>query len=148
MTDYEPPLIAVSVDAAVFTVRDETPMVVLIERANEPFRGAWALPGGFVEVDEDLPQAAARELEEETGLVVPATALRQVGAYGAPDRDPRMRVVSVLFWAVVADLGDPAGGSDAASSSLIPVATALAPGFELAFDHPVVLRDAVTAAGV
>jgi len=148
LSDYEPPRIAVSVDVAVFTERDGRPMVVLIERGNEPHEGSWALPGGFVELDEDLPDAASRELAEETGLVVPPSALTQVGAYGAPGRDPRMRVVSVLHWAFVPGLTDPVGGSDAASSRLVPVEEALSDRFELAFDHPIVLRDAVAAAGL
>ena len=148
MSDYEPPHIAVSVDVAVFTERDGRPMVVLIERGNEPYEGSWALPGGFVEIDEDLPDAASRELAEETGLVVPPSALTQVGAYGAPGRDPRMRVVSVLHWAFVPGLKDPVGGSDAAASKLIPVEEALTDQFAMAFDHPIVLRDAVAAAGL
>jgi 8-oxo-dGTP diphosphatase len=139
---------AVTVDVALFTNRDGESHVVLIERGNEPYRGTWALPGGFVEVDEDLPVAAVRELEEETGLDVPSAALRQVGAYGAPGRDPRMRVVDVLYWAFVPDLPDPVGGSDAASSRLVPVAQAISEDFELAFDHPVILRDAIEAAGL
>ncbi len=139
---------AVTVDVAVFTMRDNRAMVALIQRASPPHQGAWALPGGFVELDEDLSDAASRELAEETGLEIPPTDLTQIGAYGAPDRDPRMRVVTVLFWALVADLADPIGSSDAAISRLIPIDAATAPGFELAFDHSVVLRDAVEAAGL
>lgn len=139
---------AVTVDVAVFTERQGRPMVALIQRANEPFRGAWALPGGFVEPDEDLADAASRELAEETGLRVPADRLTQIGAYGAPGRDPRMRVVTVSFWVRVADLGDPVGSSDAADSRLVPLDEATAPGFELAFDHLVVLGDAIEAAGL
>jgi 8-oxo-dGTP diphosphatase len=139
---------AVSVDVAAFTERDGRTLVALIERGNEPFKGAWALPGGFVELDEDLPVAASRELAEETGLDIPPSQLTQVGAYGAPDRDPRLRVVDVLYWAYVPDLPDPVGDSDAAASRLIPIDEATSPGFELAFDHPVVLRDAIEAAGL
>jgi 8-oxo-dGTP diphosphatase len=140
------PEIAVTVDAVILTSRDDTPMLVLVQRGNEPFLGRWALPGGFLETDEDLPDAAMRELREETGLTVPAEALIQLGAYGKPGRDPRMRVVSIAYWAYRADLGEPVGGSDAASSSLIPVSTALAEGSDLAFDHSQIVRDAVTAA--
>jgi 8-oxo-dGTP diphosphatase len=139
---------AVSVDVAVFSHVEGVPHVVLIRRGNEPFQGAWALPGGFVEVDEDLPSAAVRELEEETGIELDPTMLTQVGAYGSPGRDPRLRVVDVLFWASVPQPPEPVGGSDAAHSQLIPVDTALKSDFELAFDHPLVLRDAVTAAGL
>ncbi|HEU4894824.1 MAG TPA: NUDIX hydrolase [Acidimicrobiia bacterium] len=139
---------AVSVDVAVFSHVDEVPHVVLIRRGNEPFQGAWALPGGFVELEEDLPLAAARELEEETGIVVDPATLTQVGAYGSPGRDPRMRVVDVLYWVSVPEPPRPVGGSDAAHSQLIPVSEALSSQFELAFDHPLVLRDAVRAAGL
>jgi 8-oxo-dGTP diphosphatase len=139
---------AVSVDVAVFADVEGVPHVVLIRRGNEPYRGAWALPGGFVEVDEDLPIAAVRELQEETGIDLDPSALTQVGAYGSPDRDPRLRVVDVLFWASVQEAPEPIGASDAALSQLIPVNEALGNGFQLAFDHPIVLRDAVTAAGL
>lgn len=141
------PRIGVTADAVVFTKRDGVAIVVLIERANEPFRGRLALPGGFVEHDEDLPEAAARELAEETGLVVPTTALRQLGAYGAPGRDPRMRVVSIVYWAVVDDLPDPVAGSDAAASRLMAVDQALEEE-RLAFDHRQILRDAREAARI
>ena len=140
------PEISVTVDAVILTSRDDKPMLVMVQRGNEPFLGRWALPGGFVEADEDLPDAASRELREETGLTVPARALIQLGAYGKPGRDPRMRVVSIAYWAYRADLGEPVGGSDAASSSLIPVSGALGGGYDLAFDHIQIVRDTVTAA--
>ena len=140
------PEIAVTVDTVVFTTREEKPMLVLVQRGNEPFIGRWSLPGGFVEIDEDLPDAASRELREETGLTVPAAALTQLGAYGTPGRDPRMRVVSIVFWAYRADLDDPIGGSDAASARLIAVDDALSDDMALAFDHGQILREAVEAA--
>lgn len=142
------PPIALSVDAVIFTIRDGKRMVVLVRRRNPPYQGAWALPGGMVEADEDLPEAAARELAEETGLEVPALMLTQLGAYGAPGRDPRMRVVSVVFWAMVPDLADPVGGSDAASAGLVPLDQALSDDFKLAFDHDRILADALNAAGI
>lgn len=148
MTDshhFERPEIAVTVDAVVFTQRDGQEMVALVERGNEPFRGAWALPGGFVETEEDLAEAAARELVEETGLKVPAGTLYQLGAYGAPGRDPRMRTVSIVYWARIRNPGEPVGGSDAAASSWIPVDEALGSDFSLAFDHRRILTDAVEA---
>lgn len=138
--------IAVTVDTVVFTQREKEPMLVLVQRGNQPFLGRWALPGGFVEIDEDLPDAASRELREETGLDVPAAALTQLGAYGTPGRDPRMRVVSVVYWAYRADLDDPIGGSDAAHSQLIAVDEALSDDMALAFDHGQILREAVEAA--
>lgn len=141
-TTFERPEIAVTVDAVIFTERGDKTMVALIERGHDPFRGSWALPGGFVDVDEDLAEAAARELAEETGLTLAPSSLLQLGAYGSPGRDPRMRTVSVVYWASVADPGDPVGGSDAAASRWIPVEDALGEPFDLAFDHDVVLRDA------
>jgi len=104
--------------------------VLLVERGNEPYKGCWALPGGFVEQDEDLPDAAARELEEETGLR-PA-ALAQVGAWGAPGRDPRGRVVSAVYLAIAKPgLDEVQGGDDAARAAWHAVVD-LPP---LAFDH-------------
>lgn len=146
--EFRLPPIALSVDAVIFTIRDGKSMVVLVRRGNPPYQGDWALPGGMVEADEDLPEAAARELAEETGLEVPALMLTQLGAYGAPGRDPRMRVVSVVFWARVLDLADPVGGSDAASAGLVSLDQARSEGFELAFDHGRILADAVEAAGI
>lgn len=137
----------VTVDVALFTPRQVRLHVVLVERGNDPYAGAWALPGGFVEIDEDLTAAAVRELMEETSLHVPIEALAQVGAYGAPGRDPRGRVVSVAYWALVEDLGAPTPGSDAAGCDLVPVDEALAHPERLAFDHHLILSDAVAAMG-
>jgi 8-oxo-dGTP diphosphatase len=143
---YDPdayPRFAVTVDIAVFTIERQQLKVVLVERGGEPFQGAWALPGGFVQPREDLDAAAARELAEETGLDAPAPHLEQLGAYGHPDRDPRMRVVTIAYWAIVADLDTPRGGSDAAASFLVPVDTALSREERLAFDHHRILTDAL-----
>ena len=107
---YDPhayPPFAVTVDLAVFTIRDGQLSVLLIERDEEPFEGAWALPGGFVRPEEDLHEAASRELAEETGLERFAGHLEQLRSYGNPDRDPRMRVVSVAYVAFVPDLPEP-----------------------------------------
>jgi len=138
--------IAVTVDAVILTSRAGKPMVVMVRRGNEPFLGSWALPGGFVETDEDLPDAASRELREETGLTIPTRSLIQLGAYGRPGRDPRMRVVSIAYWLYLADLDEPEGGNDAATSRLIPLDQTLAEDFDLAFDHNQIVRDAVRAA--
>ncbi|MGF1618518.1 MAG: NUDIX domain-containing protein [Acidimicrobiia bacterium] len=135
------PPFAVTADTAVFTRIDGRLCVLMIERGSEPYLGRWALPGGFVDIDEDLPVAAVRELAEETGI--DAVDLRQLGAYGAPDRDPRMRVVSVVFWTFLDDLGDPDGGDDAADAFLVPIDEVLADPSRLAFDHHQVLMDAV-----
>lgn len=140
------PPFAVTVDVVVFTIHEGRLSVVVVERGSEPFKGAWALPGGFVRPDEDLVAAAARELSEETGLDSPAAHLEQFGAYGAPERDPRMRVVSVGYWAIVPNLPAPEGGSDAAASRLVTVDEALAKPNQLAFDHHMILSDALERA--
>jgi 8-oxo-dGTP diphosphatase len=134
------PPFAVTADVAVFTQRQGQLYVLLIERGTDPFRGRWALPGGFVDPDEDLRDAAVRELAEETGIT--AGGLEQFGAYGAPDRDPRMRVVAVAYWALVSDIEDPVGGDDAADAFLVPVEEALSDPSRLAFDHHQILTDA------
>ncbi len=142
-TAYPP--FAVTVDLAVFTIRRDALQVLLIERGGEPFGGALALPGGFVQPDEDLSQAAARELAEETGLGADAEAwhLEQLASYGAPDRDPRMRVVTVAYLALCADLPAPRHGGDAAAAVLTPVEEIERGAARLAFDHERIVKDAV-----
>ncbi|MFE7468166.1 NUDIX domain-containing protein [Streptomyces sp. NPDC057499] len=136
---FEP--FAVTVDLAVFTVRGSRLHVLLVERGEEPYKGCWALPGGFVLPRESAESAARRELAEETGLTenaVSAFHLEQLRTYSEPDRDPRMRVVSVAYAALVPDLPEPRGGGDAASARWWD---ATAPG-PLAFDHDRILADA------
>jgi len=136
---FEP--FAVTVDLAVFTVRESRLHVLLVERGQEPYRGAWALPGGFLLPRESAETAARRELAEETGLSERTAAdlhLEQLRTYSAPDRDPRMRVVSVAYTALVPDLPEPRGGGDAAHARWTPLSSAL----PLAFDHERILADA------
>jgi len=143
---YDPsdfPAVAVTVDLVVLTVRADDLAVLVVRRGEEPFAGREALPGGFVRPDEDLLTAAARELVEETGLAPGTAHLEQLGSYGAPARDPRMRVVTVAHLALVADPPDPRAGSDAAAARWAPVAE-VSPG--LAFDHDRVLADGVDRA--
>ncbi|WP_097187026.1 NUDIX hydrolase [Ornithinimicrobium cerasi] len=140
----EHPPIFVTVDLVILTLREGMFAVLLVERGGEPFRGRWALPGGFVHVDEDLVDAAYRELEEETGVGGDAVHLEQLATYGAPGRDPRSRVVSTAYLAVGADLPEVRGGSDAADARWWPVEEAL--GLDLAFDHRTILGDGVERA--
>ncbi|HEX6946941.1 MAG TPA: NUDIX hydrolase [Acidimicrobiia bacterium] len=135
--------IAVTVDAVVFVDLPDGLSVLLVERANPPFQGKWALPGGFVDPDEDLPDAAARELAEETGVT--GVDLVQLGAYGSPGRDPRGRNVSIVYWGLAHASTRPTAGDDAADARLVPVDEALGHPEMLAFDHHQILGDAVAA---
>ena len=135
---YDYPHPAVTVDVAVFTVGGGRLATVLVRRAEWPHAGKWALPGGFVGIDESLKRAAWRELREETGLK--AGHLEQLGAFGRPDRDPRERVITVAYIALAA--GDdlkPEAGSDASDARLFFVDDLP----ELAFDHAKILGHAV-----
>ena len=148
-SDYDPhafPPFAVTVDIVVMTIIENDLRVLLIRRAVPPFRDSWALPGGFVRPDEDLDTAAARELAEETSISQEPGHLEQFGTYGHPDRDPRMRVVSVGYWAIVPDLPAPKGGSDAAYAELVPVAELESGRIRLAFDHDRIVADAIARA--
>ena len=137
------PPFAVTVDIAVFTIRDDALQILLIERGEEPFLGAWALPGGFVLPDEDLDRAADRELEEETGVRPGSRHLEQLASYGDPERDPRMRTVTVAYWAICSDLPVLRGGGDATRAGLVPVEKIERGDIRLAFDHERIVRDAV-----
>jgi 8-oxo-dGTP diphosphatase len=146
-SDYPP--VAVTVDIVLLTIRQDALAVLLIRRGGEPFKGSYALPGGFIQPHEDLDTAAARELAEETGAR--GVHLEQLASYGTPDRDPRMRVVSVAYLALTPDPPVVTAGSDAAAAEWAPVATFLdasLPGRHslLAFDHQQILRDGVERA--
>lgn len=92
---YEYPRAAITTDSVVFLNESHAAWILLIKRKNPPFKGKWALPGGFLEMDETLPECANRELREETGLS--GIELRQFRAFDRPDRDPRHRTISVVF---------------------------------------------------
>ena len=135
---YPYPRPALTVDVALLSARPSGLAVLLIRRGRDPFAGSWALPGGFVDQDEDLPAAALRELTEETGL---AAALGpQLGAYGTPGRDPRGHTVSVVYLAWSAGGPVPVQGRDDAVDARWHDARKPP---RLAFDHAQVLRDAV-----
>jgi 8-oxo-dGTP diphosphatase len=132
------------VDLVVLTIRRDDLMVLLVTRGEAPFHGRLALPGGFVRPGEGLGEAAARELAEEAGLAVGTVHLEQLASYGAPDRDPRMRVVTVAYLAMAPGMPDPRPGTDAADASWLPVAEAA--GHALAFDHGQILADGLERA--
>lgn len=138
--------ISLTVDVVMLTIRDGELCVLLIERGREPFKGRWALPGGFVDPGEDLDEAAARELAEETGVERFAGYLEQLRTYGAPGRDPRGRVVSVAHLAFAPDLPSPHAGDDAAAARWWPVEELEADPSILAFDHAHILADGVERA--
>jgi 8-oxo-dGTP diphosphatase len=148
LEDYDPhayPPFAVTVDIVVFTIRDDRLQLLLIQRGGPPFEASWALPGGFVHADEDLETAARRELVEETGVEARPTHLAQIGAYGHPDRDPRMRVVTVAWWAIMRDLPELSAGTDAVHADLVGIDDVLQHHVELAFDHQRIVVDALEA---
>ncbi|MBL8556010.1 MAG: NUDIX hydrolase [Phenylobacterium sp.] len=139
---YAYPHPAVAADIAVFTLRRGALHVLLIERAGEPFKGAWALPGGFLQPDEELDACARRELREETS--VEAEVLVHFGNFSAPGRDPRERVISVAYLALLAsDELRLAADTDAAQAQWF----ALDALPELAFDHATILQRALAALG-
>ena len=142
---YDPsafPPFAVTVDIVILTMFEGALHVLLVRRGEAPFEGMWAIPGGFKRPTETLDEAAKRELREETGVDA-ASLLTQFGAYGDPERDPRMNVVTVAYLAVLRDVGALVAGADAAAAGLLPVADVLDGRVELAFDHRRIARDAV-----
>ena len=144
---YKYPRPAVTADCVVMTrkrlrVGDDksgiaVPQVLLIERGADPYKGCWAFPGGFMNMDETTEECAIRELEEETGMKV--KDLQQIGAYSKVDRDPRGRTITVAYLAVIDAPIAVTGQDDAAKAQWWPI-DALPP---LAFDHEEIMRDAI-----
>jgi 8-oxo-dGTP diphosphatase len=161
LASYDParyPPVAVTVDAVLLTVHGGRLAVLLVQRKSHPFRGDWALPGGFVEPGEELDAAARRELAEETGVLLASGEdpvelghLEQLRTYGSPGRDPRMRVVSVAYVGFTAP-AELVAGSDAADARFWAVddlaieGIGSADGAPLAFDHARVIADGVERA--
>ena len=149
LAGYDPreyPAVAVTADVVALTIRDGRLTVLLVERGEQPFAGRRALPGGFVR-DESPEEAALRELSEETGLrteegLLERVHVAQLRTYGAPDRDPRMRVFSIAYLAFAPALPDPRAGGDAAAAAWVPVEEATG----LAFDHDAILADGLERA--
>jgi 8-oxo-dGTP diphosphatase len=139
-------LAAVAVDLVILTVRGDQLAALLIRRGELPFAGQWALPGGFVRPGEGLDAAAERQLQEETGVPADRVHLEQLASYGSPDRDPRMRVVSVAYLALAPRLPAPRAGAGAAEAQWKPVRGGAAECSPLAFDHDQILADGVERA--
>src|SRR5216117_3174286 len=136
---YQYPRAALTVDCVVFGFDEGELKVLLIERALEPFKGKWALPGGFVRVDETLDEAARRELEEEAGLK--DVFLEQLYTFGAVNRDPRERVVSVAYYALVKLAAhETKAATDATDARWFPLSKVP----RLAFDHADIVATALT----
>lgn len=132
------PRIGVSVDLVILTIRGDQLSTLVWRRDSEPYADMVALPGGFVRLDEDLPEAAARVLAERAGLPGTAAHLEQLRTYGYPDRDPTRRAVSVAYLALAPDLPPP----DQPQMSWQPVSALT----QMAFDHERILRDGIERA--
>jgi 8-oxo-dGTP diphosphatase len=137
---------AVTVDLVVLTIRRDRLYALVVRQAGPPYQGRLALPGGRVRVHENLRGAAVRELAEGTAVEVAQVHLEQLASYGEPDRDPRMRTVSVAWLALAPDLPEPPGGTDAAEARWVDVDDLLHGGEALAFDHAEILVDGVERA--
>ncbi len=126
---YDFPRPSVSVDAVIFKKEKDRLLILLIQRDHYPFEGMWALPGGFIEMEETLAESIARELEEETGLK--SIALEQLYTSGDPGRDPRGRTITVVYWGIADEHVTVRAGDDARKAGWFPV-DEIPP---LAFDH-------------
>lgn len=133
---YKYPRPEVTGDCIVIT-KEENPKILLIQRGDNPYKGCWAFPGGFMEMDETTEQCAIRELKEETGLEL--SGPRQIGAYSKVDRDPRGRTITVAYLFMVDEPLPVVGLDDAANAEWWPLSDLP----ELAFDHKDILADAL-----
>ncbi|MBN1822399.1 MAG: NUDIX hydrolase [Prolixibacteraceae bacterium] len=138
MYSYKYPRAALTVDAIVITSKSDLPEILLIQRGNEPFKNMWALPGGFIDMDETLEKACKRELLEETGLKT--GRLIQFKTYDAINRDPRHRTITVVYYTFIEKTEEVKGDDDAVKAGWFPL-TGLPP---LAFDHSEIIGDFVT----
>lgn len=134
------PPFAVTVDLVVLAVSSSV-QALLVRREAEPFEGHWSLPGGFVGIDQDLEDAARSKLDAKTGVALARTHFEQLATFGRPDRDPRMRTVSVVYLALVAEPFEPVVAAGAPPAAWTDIASRRARS--LAFDHEEIL-----AAGV
>ncbi|WP_424493472.1 NUDIX domain-containing protein [Salinimicrobium sp. GXAS 041] len=128
--------ISLTADSAIFRSEGERTELLLVQRKYDPYKGLWALPGGFLKDDETLEDGAKRELEEETGLKV--ERLEQIRAYGIPDRNPRGRTVSIGFWGELKEKVEVKGNDDAELADWHDVQKLP----KLAFDHDLIVEEA------
>lgn len=138
---YEYPRASVTADSVLFAEKDGLMYVLLIQRGNDPYKGYWAFPGGFLNIDETVAHCAERELEEETGIVL--SGMQLVGVYSDVERDPRGRVITAAYTAMTT-MPEANAADDAAAAKWWPL-NALP---ELAFDHDVILADAKNVLGI
>ena len=137
MYSYKYPRPALTADCIVFARKELDFRVLLVQRANEPYKGKWAFPGGFMNMDETTEETARRELKEETGLIV--DDIRQIGTFDRVDRDPRGRVITVAYFVVIDGIRDVKGGDDAAVARWFSIGNLP----ELAFDHQKIMEVAL-----
>ncbi len=136
---YDYPRPTVTVDSLVFRITVNASEILLIKRGNEPFKGMWAIPGGFIDMDEQLLESAERELQEETGVT--GVKLFQYGAYGDVGRDPRHRTISIAFAGILEDPDILAvANDDAADCRWFPINEI---PDNMAFDHNLLVSDAI-----
>jgi len=134
---YDYPRPSVTVDLVLIAENDSDKKILLIERKQEPFKGMWALPGGFVDENEDLRDAAFRELKEETGIE--NVTLKQFGAFGKPGRDPRGHTIAIGFMALLPSKINAIAGDDAARAKWFSIKKLP----DLAFDHEEIIENAL-----
>lgn len=137
MYSYKYPRPALTADCIVFARKELDFRVLLVQRANEPYKGKWAFPGGFMNMDETTEEAARRELKEETGLIV--DDISQIGTFDRVDRDPRGRVITVAYFVVIDGIRKVKGGDDAAGARWFSIQNLP----ELAFDHQKIMEVAM-----
>ena len=140
VVDYDPaafPPFAVTADLVILTVRPPQVQVLLVQREQAPFADSWALPGGFVAPDQSLIQAAQFKLQDKTGLALESAHMEQLASFGDPDRDPRMRVISVAWLALVAHPDEPVAGAQSVDAAWVDVGSL--DRTTLAFDHAHIL---------
>ncbi len=141
MFAYRYPRASVTADSVLFAERDGLTFVLLIQRGNEPYKGYWAFPGGFLNMNETVNRCAERELEEETGIVL--SGMQLVGIYSDVERDPRGRVITAAY-AAITTMPEPKAADDAADAQWWPLNELP----KLAFDHEIILKDAMKLLGL